>query len=86
MVGRFSEDFVDSRRRLLEKFLNRVAVHDLLRESEVFKQFLEASEETLARERELDRTGSQPGTALKLTEKIGERVGGLTADRTPDLQ
>ena len=35
------------------------------------------SQEALARERELDRTGGQPGSKLKLTERIGQRVGGL---------
>ena len=35
------------------------------------------SEEALARERELDRTGGQPGSTMKLTERIGQRVGGL---------
>ena len=33
--------------------------------------------EALELERELDRTGNQPGTAPKLVESIGERVGGL---------
>ena len=37
------------------------------------------SEEALAREREMDRTGGQPGSAPGLTARIGRRVGGLDA-------
>ena len=48
IVGRFSPEFVESRRRALEKFLNRVACHGDLRASAHFKAFLESSEDGLA--------------------------------------
>ena len=48
IVGRFSPEFVESRRRALEKFLNRVACHVDLRGSAHFKAFLESSEDGLA--------------------------------------
>eukprot|EP00753_Platysulcus_tardus_P002756 PLAT11868.1.p1 GENE.PLAT11868.1~~PLAT11868.1.p1 ORF type:complete len:451 (+),score=225.38 PLAT11868.1:33-1385(+) len=44
IVGRFSPEFVDTRRRLLEKFLNRVAAHTVLRQCDMFREFLESSE------------------------------------------
>ena len=48
VVGRFSAEFVESRRRLLEKFLNRVASHEELSESKYFKLFLQADDGGLA--------------------------------------
>jgi sorting nexin-1/2 len=41
MLGRFSDEYVDYRRRALEKFLRRIAAHSMLRESGYFKTFLE---------------------------------------------
>lgn len=37
VVGRFSAEFIESRRRLLEKFLARLAAHDELSTSKFFK-------------------------------------------------
>ena len=51
LVGRFSDEFVESRRRGLEKFLNALASHVLLKESQSLRVFLEASEEAFARHR-----------------------------------
>lgn len=48
VVGRFSAEFVESRRRLLEKFLSRLAVHDELCESKYFKLFLQADDAGLS--------------------------------------
>jgi len=48
VVGRFSAEFVESRRRLLEKFLLRVADHDELKSSRYFKLFLQADDAGLA--------------------------------------
>ncbi|XP_030624758.1 sorting nexin-7 [Chanos chanos] len=42
MVERFSEDFIETRRKALHKFLNRIADHPILSSSEDFKIFLTA--------------------------------------------
>ncbi|XP_023601217.1 sorting nexin-7 isoform X2 [Myotis lucifugus] len=42
MVERFSDDFIETRRRALNKFLNRIADHPTLTFSEDFKVFLTA--------------------------------------------
>ncbi|KAJ8376104.1 hypothetical protein SKAU_G00066840 [Synaphobranchus kaupii] len=42
MVERFNEDFIDTRRKALHKFLNRIADHPILSCSEDFKIFLSA--------------------------------------------
>lgn len=47
-VGRFGEEFVDSRRRGLEKFLQRIASHAELSNSQYFIVFLQAAESGLA--------------------------------------
>ncbi|KAI0225645.1 hypothetical protein L0F63_007370 [Massospora cicadina] len=44
--GRFSEEFIEKRRRLLERFLYRLARHPILRYSEIFMHFLSCQAET----------------------------------------
>ncbi len=41
MIGRFSEPFLSQRQRSLEKFLTRVASHNILRANSCLKIFLE---------------------------------------------
>jgi len=48
VVGRFSADFVESRRRLLEKFCVRLAAHEELSDSKYFKLFLQADDAGLS--------------------------------------
>ena len=43
-VGRFSADFIESRRRALEKFMFRVLAHPTLNQSDVIITFLEADD------------------------------------------
>ena len=43
-VGRFSDEFIENRRRALEKFLNRVAAHHELQTDNRFQAFLESNE------------------------------------------
>jgi sorting nexin-1/2 len=47
LVGRFSPEFVESRRRALQLFLQRCCLHPELQHSEHLTTFLEASEEQL---------------------------------------
>lgn len=45
LIGRFDEEFIELRRRGLERFLNRVAKHPVLGESSVFRHFLSATDQ-----------------------------------------
>lgn len=47
-VGRFSDEFIEARRRALEKFLQRVSTHPELSNSPNFIVFLQAAESGLA--------------------------------------
>eukprot|EP01040_Poterioochromonas_malhamensis_P001597 gene1597-1691_t len=62
-VGRFNTEFVESRRRGLERFLKRVSVHPDLVQSPSFASFLEADEPTF----------------LKLKEQSSQRKPKLTS-------
>jgi hypothetical protein len=59
MVGRFSPEFVETRRRALEKFLGRIGVHPLLRQSDNFRSFLEANEVGLTTVKESAKAASK---------------------------
>lgn len=58
-VGRFSAEFIESRRRSLEKFLLRVLAHPELGQASLLVTFLQASEDTLARAKE-DAKAAKP--------------------------
>jgi hypothetical protein len=45
MVERFNDDFIETRRKALHKFLNRIADHPTLTFNEDFKVFLTAQAE-----------------------------------------
>jgi hypothetical protein len=51
-VGRFTPEFIESRRRGLEKFLLRVLAHSDLGQSHLMATFLQASEDVLNRAKE----------------------------------
>ena len=65
LVGRFSPEFVENRRRALERFLNRTAAHQELCQSESFKLFLEADDDLLRKRKGADKQSKK------------SRVGGL---------
>ncbi|XP_029935299.1 sorting nexin-7 [Myripristis murdjan] len=46
MVERFNEDFIETRRKALHRFLNKISEHPILSSSEHFKVFLTAQELT----------------------------------------
>ena len=45
-AGRFNDDFIESRRRALEEFLNKIADHLVLSQSPHFETFLVAPEDS----------------------------------------
>ena len=72
VVGRFSAEFVESRRRLLEKFCVRLAAHEELSDSKYFKLFLQADDAGL----------SVAKAEQKLAEKAeGKKGGGVSGGR-----
>jgi len=92
VVGRFSDEFVESRRRGLEKFLNALASHVLLKESQSLRVFLEASEEAFARHRATSSTAAESSMASGFWEWASEAGAKLTGtpsrstlrERTPE--
>lgn len=44
-TGRFSEEFIERRRRALERFLNRLVRHPVLRYSDLLTHFLSCSDD-----------------------------------------
>mmetsp|Transcript_2110 Transcript_2110/g.7533 ORF Transcript_2110/g.7533 Transcript_2110/m.7533 type:complete len:442 (-) Transcript_2110:107-1432(-) len=70
----FNTDFIESRRRALEKFLQRCAKHPQLRESTDLQIFLEASEEAWAAEK---NAHSERGTMAKKGKNVGLVFKGL---------
>lgn len=66
-VGRFGDEFVDSRRRGLEKFLQRIASHSELSNSQYFIVFLQAAESGLTEAKNESKSGSK----AKSTSSIG---------------
>lgn len=66
-VGRFGEDFIESRRRALEKFLQRVASHPELSNSQFFIVFLQAAESGLNEAKNESKTT----TTAKSSKSIG---------------
>ncbi|XP_066209590.1 sorting nexin-7 isoform X1 [Saccopteryx leptura] len=65
MVERFNDDFIETRRKALHKFLNRIAVHPTLTFNEDFKMFLTAQAGELSAHRK-----QGPG----LLSKVGQTV------------
>lgn len=63
-VGRFGSEFVESRRRGLEKFLQRIASHYEIGNSQFYVTFLQADEAAMARAKG-DAKASKPALASK---------------------
>lgn len=59
-VGRFSSEFVESRRRALEKFLQRISGHPEIGSLQQFIAFLQADDAALARLKSEAKSG-KPG-------------------------
>lgn len=63
-VGRFGSEFVESRRRGLEKFLQRIASHNEIGNSEFFVTFLQADEAAMLKAKG-DAKAAKPALASK---------------------
>lgn len=65
-VGRFGSDFVESRRRSLEKFLERVAAHHEIGFSQFFVIFLQADESAMLKAKGDAKASKPPLTSKAL--------------------
>lgn len=95
LVGKFSSEFIESRRRSLEKFLTRLSVHDELSESKYFKLFLQANDAGLASakaESRANQSSEKKGGMSGLTSwfddtmnsiSISMNAGSETKERSP---
>ncbi|XP_055038311.2 sorting nexin-7 isoform X4 [Misgurnus anguillicaudatus] len=70
MVERFNEDFIETRKRALNRFLNKIAEHPIFSSSEDFKLFLTAETGALASHKK-----QGPG----FLSRMGDSVRGLAA-------
>mmetsp|Transcript_43627 Transcript_43627/g.118585 ORF Transcript_43627/g.118585 Transcript_43627/m.118585 type:complete len:442 (-) Transcript_43627:338-1663(-) len=75
MMNRFAPEFVEGRRRALERFLNRCAEHPLASKNETFKTFLLADDDKLKKTKEglKEKTGGYFGSlssAMTLSTKL----------------
>jgi sorting nexin-9/18/33 len=46
-IGRFNEEFIERRRRALERFINRLARHPVIRYSDILTHFLNCTDESV---------------------------------------
>eukprot|EP00514_Thraustochytrium_sp_LLF1b_P004083 CAMPEP_0184516876 /NCGR_PEP_ID=MMETSP0198_2-20121128/5261_1 /TAXON_ID=1112570 /ORGANISM="Thraustochytrium sp., Strain LLF1b" /LENGTH=557 /DNA_ID=CAMNT_0026907223 /DNA_START=287 /DNA_END=1960 /DNA_ORIENTATION=- len=87
VVRRFSEVFLAQRQRSLEKFLNRVAAHEQLRDNNVVKAFLElealeATKATIARENKKNEK-SFWDWASEATSTLSHKMSSQASHRPP---
>jgi len=73
LINRFNPDFIEYRRKELERFLRRVASHPVLQTSELLKAFLELSDSEFAQFKEGPKK-EKKGLVASLTDKIGVSV------------
>lgn len=77
-IGRFSPEFVESRRRGLESFLANIAQHYVLKKSKKLSFFLTASESSFGRERDKSKIKLDTDGALKVMGLIGKGLKNVT--------
>eukprot|EP00055_Hartaetosiga_balthica_P015895 m.97479 g.97479 ORF g.97479 m.97479 type:complete len:510 (-) comp8987_c0_seq1:3035-4564(-) len=79
--GRFVDDFIESRRRKLERFLNRVNLHPVMGASSVFRHFLTASDQkewkTGKRQAEADSSDSHFLSTVVVSDTLPSDYGDL---------
>ena len=78
IVGRFSSEFVESRRRALEKYLERISKHSELSTSEHYFTFLQTDDATLAKLKE-DFKSSKPALSTTAAKWFESKVHSMSA-------
>ena len=77
-LGRFSPEFVETRRRALERFVLRVSSHPELSESTHFITFLQADDSELARAKEASAAASKKRISTTAYTWFGDTVSNLS--------
>ena len=75
-VGRFGTEFVETRRRALEKFLFRVLYHEELGKSDYFKQFLMCDDNSLHKLKDDSQKYVSKSSSASPTKWLGIGSGG----------
>ena len=83
-LGRFEPEFIESRRRAMEKFLNRVTKHPDLINSKVLVPFLSADDATLTHAKE-ERKSEKSKSTKSVTSWFESKVNSLTVTTTQVL-
>lgn len=77
-VGRFSSEFVESRRRALEKYLERISKHPELSTSEHFVTFLQTDDASFAKLKE-DSKAAKPALSSTAAKWLENKVQSISA-------
>lgn len=85
-IGRFSPQFVESRRRGLESYLNNIANHYVLRKSKKLAFFLTASDSSFGRERDKSKIKLDADGAMKVMSLIGKGLKTVTKQAVQIVQ
>lgn len=85
-IGRFSPQFVESRRRGLESFLNNISNHYVLRKSKKLAFFLTASDSSFGRERDKSKIKLDADGAMKVMSLIGKGLKTVTKQAVQIVQ
>lgn len=80
-VGRFTPEFVECRRRALEKFMARVTKHAVLKDSRCLNAFLQTDDAQFAQAKEQFRLEREKA-AGSLTSWLENKVNALTSSNS----
>ncbi|KAA3455216.1 sorting nexin 1 [Gossypium australe] len=85
---RFSAEFIEMRRQALDIFVNRIASHNLLQQSEDLRTFLQADEETMERLRSHD-TGifkKKPADLMQIFKDVQSKVSDVVLGKEKPVE
>ncbi|CAL1394847.1 unnamed protein product [Linum trigynum] len=85
---RFSAEFIEMRRQALDVFVNRIASHQELQQSEDLKTFLQAEEETMERLRahESSYFKKKPADLLQIFKDVQSRVSDVVLGKEKPVE
>ena len=80
-IGRFSSEFIESRRRALERYLQRVAKHPDLSYSTAFVTFLQEADDTVFNKFKDDLKNGRPKSNTSTFQWIEGTVSSFTSTK-----
>uniref|UniRef100_A0A0D6QV86 PX domain-containing protein n=1 Tax=Araucaria cunninghamii TaxID=56994 RepID=A0A0D6QV86_ARACU len=85
---RFSAEFIELRRRGLDVFINRIASHPQLRQSEDLKFFLQANEESMERTRSQESGifGKKPSDFIQIFKDVQSKVSDVVLGKEKPVE